>query len=217
MIVESRPGPMRVAGSSASRSNVACLPAESSDVVRMDGETTGLDPDALRSLLAEYPDAPLIVFLPPSPGTHKPRAVQTTAAALYGLMDASCRARSAAPPCREPRQGGLAGWQVRRLNAYIDEHLSGPLHVQDLAAITRLSPGHFAHAFKQAFGEPPLVHVTRRRLARACEKMLAGDESLSCIAQECGFCDQSHFTRHFHRAMGMAPQRWRRLHASGPR
>ncbi|MDN3519976.1 helix-turn-helix domain-containing protein [Halomonas ramblicola] len=190
----------------------------------MDGEATGLDSEALRGLLAEYPDAPLIVFLPPCPGTRRPRALKATLATLHGLLGAASHGPASAPERHLPRDqapakganGGLAGWQVRRLNAYIDEHLSGPLHVQDLAAITRLSPGHFAHAFKQAFGEPPLVHITRRRLARACEKMLAGDESLSCIAQACGFCDQSHFTRHFHRAMGMAPQRWRRLHALGP-
>lgn len=177
-------------------------------------QPSGHDLDALRRLLTKFPEAPVVVILPPSPGNRLPRTLQTTVGVLLSLREASppSAVHAESPHSTEEVHGRLTDWQVRRLSAYIDEHLSGPLHVQDLAAITRLSLGHFAHAFKQTFGEPPLAHITRRRLARACARMLAGDEPLSQIAQECGFCDQSHFTRHFHRTMGMAPRRWRRQH-----
>ncbi|MCE8017693.1 helix-turn-helix transcriptional regulator [Halomonas sp. MCCC 1A17488] len=112
--------------------------------------------------------------------------------------------------------GGLVGWQIRRVIAFVDTHLDATIHVKEMAAEARLSLSHFSHAFKLTFGEPPLAYVTRRRLARACEMMLAGNAPLSRIAHDCGFYDQSHFTRHFHRRLGMTPQRWRRLHAEGP-
>jgi AraC-like DNA-binding protein len=208
-----------IAESASGRDGEDRSPPFPAGLLRRGGEASELDPDGLRELLAEYPDAPLIVFLPPDPLTHRPRALETTLARLHGLLDAACAGPASVAEPGHPRgaNGGLADWQIRRLEAYIDEHLSGPLHVQDLAAVARLSPGHFAHAFKRAFDEPPLAHVTRRRLARACARMLVGDESLSRIAQECGFCDHSHFTRRFHRTLGMAPQRWRRLNAPGPR
>jgi AraC-like DNA-binding protein len=47
--------------------------------------------------------------------------------------------------------------------------------------------------------------------------MLAeGNMSLAEIAAECGFSDQSHFTRTFTHATGIAPGRWRRTHAAAP-
>ncbi|MBW6390043.1 helix-turn-helix domain-containing protein [Billgrantia antri] len=112
--------------------------------------------------------------------------------------------------------GGLVGWQIRRVIAFVDTHLDATIHVEDMAAETRLSLSHFSHAFKLTFGEPPLAYVTRRRLALACEMMLASTAPLAHIAHECGFYDQSHFTRHFHRRLGMTPQSWRRLHAEEP-
>ncbi|MGR2739263.1 helix-turn-helix transcriptional regulator [Billgrantia sp. Q4P2] len=125
--------------------------------------------------------------------------------------------QATANPLPEPSlHGGLVGWQIRRVAAFVDAHLDATIHVKEMAAETRLSLSHFSHAFKLTFGEPPLAYVTRRRLARACEMMLAGNAQLSRIAHECGFYDQPHFTRHFHRRLGMTPQSWRRLHSQGP-
>lgn len=112
--------------------------------------------------------------------------------------------------------GGLAGWQIRRVIAYVDEHLNTTIRSRDLANVAHLSLSHFAHAFKQAFNETPLAYVGRRRLEQACRMMLCSNESLASIARECGYYDQSHFTRNFHRAMGVSPQTWRRRHAQGP-
>lgn len=112
--------------------------------------------------------------------------------------------------------GGLVGWQIKRVIAFVEAHLDATIHVKEMADEARLSLSHFSHAFKHTFGEPPLAYVTRQRLARACDMMLASDASLSRIAQDCGFCDQSHFTRHFRRRLGMTPQIWRRLHANDP-
>lgn len=133
------------------------------------------------------------------------------AQALHLLNEASTNAGPEPSP-----HGGLAGWQIKRVVAFVEAHLDTTIRVKEMAAEARLSLSHFSHAFKLTFGEPPLAYVTRRRLARACDMMLAGNIPLSRIAHECGFYDQSHFTRHFHRRLGMTPQIWRRLHATGP-
>lgn len=225
---------MGVENGSDDRQPAGQHPALAPPVVVLDRQTSGLaEGDSIRQLLDEFPALPLILVLPPlSWDPQEGQALKARISTLFG--DAEAASREAAPqaghdpePCPDhpappgpgtsPRpHGGLAGWQIRRLVAYVDDHLSETIHVRDLAALTGLSLGHFAHAFKQSFGKPPLAHVTHRRLALACERMLASDASLAGIAQECGFCDQSHFSRHFHRTLGMTPQRWRRLHSPGP-
>ncbi|HEX8615447.1 MAG TPA: AraC family transcriptional regulator [Telluria sp.] len=117
-----------------------------------------------------------------------------------------------APPIAAPDhgKGALASWQVRQLTAHIDANLCATLRTTYLAATVGLSVSHFSRAFKNAVGVPPRVYVLRRRVAAACEAMLAGDEPLTHIAHAHGFCDQSHFSRAFQMLIGMGPQAWRR-------
>jgi AraC-like DNA-binding protein len=41
--------------------------------------------------------------------------------------------------------------------------------------------------------------------------MTSTPEKLAVIALACGFADQSHFNKHFRRAVGMSPGLWRRI------
>jgi transcriptional regulator GlxA family with amidase domain len=40
--------------------------------------------------------------------------------------------------------------------------------------------------------------------------MLTTDSRLCNTAQACGFADQAHFSRIFHRLVGLSPNAWRR-------
>ena len=108
------------------------------------------------------------------------------------------------------RPGALAGWQIARVRAFIDENLHRTIHVKDLGAVTRRSKAHFSRSFKQAFGEPPHAYVMRRRLDRACHLMTTSLASLSEIALSVGFSDQAHLCRLFRQALGQSPSSWRR-------
>src|SRR5262249_42449375 len=83
-------------------------------------------------------------------------------------------------------QGGLAPWQISRVKAHVETHLDSTLRMRDLAAIARLSAGHFSRSFTRSFGVAPFAYVAGRRLARAQELMLTTDEPLSQIALACG-------------------------------
>ena len=79
-----------------------------------------------------------------------------------------------------------------------------------MAAIARLSPNYFACQFKRATGLPPHQYVITRRVDRAKELLQAGpDLSLGQVAARAGFSDQSQFSHHFKRLVGVTPGRFR--------
>ena len=96
-------------------------------------------------------------------------------------------------------RGGLTPWQVRQVNRHIDEALASTIRTDDCASAARLSNSHFRRAFKVTFGLTFFRYVNQRRIERAQELMVMTDQPLCQIAEQCGFADQSHFTRVFRR------------------
>jgi AraC family transcriptional regulator len=107
-------------------------------------------------------------------------------------------------------QGGLAGWQQKRVAEYIDAHLDTETSLADLANVAKLSPFHFARSFKNSFGEPPHRYLMHRRIERA--KALLDDPAKSVmeIAHAVGFSDPASFAAAFHKAVGTTPTSYRR-------
>lgn len=104
----------------------------------------------------------------------------------------------------------LVGWQIVRVQAFIEKNLERTIHTGDLSAVARRSPAHFSRSFKRAFGETPHAYVVRRRLEKASYLMMTSSASLSEIALSAGFSDQAHLCRLFRRAFGQSPNSWRR-------
>jgi AraC family transcriptional regulator len=89
---------------------------------------------------------------------------------------------------------------------YIEEHLDAGPTLEQLAAVARLSPYHFARQFKKATGLPPHLYVILRRVERAKQLLQAGTSlSLTEVAARAGFSDQSQFCHHFKRLVGVTP------------
>ncbi|WP_407194421.1 helix-turn-helix domain-containing protein [Bradyrhizobium sp. STM 3566] len=110
---------------------------------------------------------------------------------------------------REPGLG-LDNVRLRRVLAYIEDHLTEEITVSDLASIACLSVFHFTRAFAASTGAPPHCYVKGRRLERAKKLLTAGKLSLSEIAFDCQFSSQSSFTRAFRRATGVTPATYKR-------
>ncbi len=108
------------------------------------------------------------------------------------------------------RDGVLPRGRLRAVVEYIEEHLDGCPTLAQLAAVVRLNPYHFARQFKAATGLPPHQYVIRRRVERAKHLLQAGtDLSLAEVAAQAGFSDQSQFSRHFKRLVGVTPGQFR--------
>jgi AraC family transcriptional regulator len=110
-----------------------------------------------------------------------------------------------------PIKGGLAPWQLRRVEEMIHEKLADDLSLADLAGITGLSKSHFARAFHRSTGLPPHQFQLNARVERAKHLLRRGDLSLTEIGIDCGFKEQSQFIRAFRRLAGVAPGVWQRM------
>jgi AraC family transcriptional regulator len=138
---------------------------------------------------------------------HNREAAKTSLATASSILQSEIDRRSGT---KGSRRGGLAGWQMARVRAFIGSNLHRTIHASDLSAVARLSTAHFSRSFKQAFGEPPHAYIVRRRLEAACHQMLTSSALLSEIALNVGFSDQAHLCRLFSKAFGQSPSRWRR-------
>jgi AraC family transcriptional regulator len=108
------------------------------------------------------------------------------------------------------RDGALPRGRLRAVVEYIEGYLDAGPTLEQMAAVARLSPYHFARQFKRATGLPPHQYVIARRVERAKELLQGGgDFSLAQIAAHAGFADQSQFSQHFKRIVGVTPGRFR--------
>jgi AraC-like DNA-binding protein len=113
------------------------------------------------------------------------------------------------PVSRLP-QGVLAPWQERRAKEILRANLRGGVPLKEVARECRVSVGHFSHAFRRTLGVAPHSWLIQQRIVLSKEKLRDDRLSLTDVAAECGFCDQSHFTQHFTRIVGVSPGAWRR-------
>jgi AraC family transcriptional regulator len=112
-------------------------------------------------------------------------------------------------PARD-RDGKLPQSKLRVVVEYVEDHLDVGPSLGQMAAVARLSPYHFARQFKVATGLPPHQYVILRRVERAKEFLQGGgDVSLAQVATRVGFSDQSQFSRHFKRLVGVTPGQFR--------
>ena len=98
---------------------------------------------------------------------------------------------------------------MRRVQEYIDAHLSDDIRLQDLADLACMSTGHFLRSFRAASGTTPYQYVLEQRLRRARSMLTGGAESIARIARQCGFNTPSHLSVQFHGRFGVSPSRYR--------
>jgi AraC-like DNA-binding protein len=87
---------------------------------------------------------------------------------------------------------------------YVNEHLSAPITLEQMARVAHLSPSRFRHLFAEQTGMGLRQYVLWRRLASVWELRMQG-VSLSDAAHTAGFADSAHLPRTSRRMMGIPP------------
>ncbi|MEH6402810.1 MAG: helix-turn-helix domain-containing protein [Sneathiella sp.] len=106
-------------------------------------------------------------------------------------------------------KGGLPPHMMRILNAYMNEKFGSAIGIDDLAELTGYSSFHFAHMFKESFGQPPYRYLNNVRIEKAKELLRNGHLPLADVALICGFSSQAHFSSRFKQNTGVTPRQFR--------
>lgn len=107
---------------------------------------------------------------------------------------------------------GDAPGDSRRLTPalqFVLEHYGEAISVTDMATRAHLSVSHLQREFQRLFGITPSDYILRVRLLIARRQLEQTKDPVGKIALDCGFYDQSHFTRAFHASTGLRPLAYR--------
>ena len=141
---------------------------------------------------------------------------QTAAGLLDRLMDGK-------PPPAEPilispagivtRQStdvlALPDVETARALRYMWEHLSEPLSVADVADAVAVSRRKLERHFRAHLGRSVNEELTRKRIERCCELLVATRDSVKAIGEQIGYSSKNHFFKVFREAMGTTPRKYR--------
>ena len=97
---------------------------------------------------------------------------------------------------------------VGQVLSYLEDNYAENISLQHLADLVNFSPYYIARVFRRHVGLPPHAYLTQLRINRAKTLLIKGS-SISQVATETGFVDQSHLTRHFKRIVGVTPAQYR--------
>jgi len=85
------------------------------------------------------------------------------------------------------------------------------ISIRELSRQAEVHPVHLARSFRSWYGCSPSDFLRSLRIDWARQALRDTTRTLSAIAMEAGFSDQSHLTREFRRRVGMTPARFRTL------
>jgi AraC family transcriptional regulator len=114
---------------------------------------------------------------------------------------------------RAPRERRTPAW-VLTVRDLLHERYREPLPLAELAAHAGVHPVHLVRAFRQHAGVTPADYQRRLRIESARHALATTRVPLATLALEAGFSSQAHFTRMFHRWVGVTPAAWRRAHSN---
>ena len=93
---------------------------------------------------------------------------------------------------------------------FIERRYTESLTLRQIASAVNVSEREAQRSFVAAMGHTPIQHLATHRLMVAQRMLLTTEDSLSTIAQACGFSNQSYFGRCFREHFGCTPSEYRK-------
>jgi AraC family transcriptional regulator len=135
---------------------------------------------------------------------------------LYGeLLGTALAARlvqnyAVSKPVLDFKANSLPQSQLERVIDYMKANLTQDLSILDLATLINMSESHFSRSFKQSVGIAPYQYFMQQRVERAKQLLEHQAISISDIALDCGFANQTHLTKVFRQMTGMTPKAYQK-------
>ncbi|WP_062056486.1 AraC family transcriptional regulator [Aquimarina longa] len=96
---------------------------------------------------------------------------------------------------------------AKQIKEYLHTHYLEEVSTNDLSNLTGISEYGLIKSFKQYYQLPPHQYLVNLRIEKA-KKLLSKKLSATEVAYQSGFFDQSHFTRHFKKIIGITPKQF---------
>ena len=112
-------------------------------------------------------------------------------------------------------QRGVPGTEFGPVLAYLRDHYHSPITNRQLARLAHMSVRTFERRFRGSFHLTPQKYLRNLRMRMAAHALACTHQLLAQVALNCGFADQSHFTREFRRYYGRTPREYRRYYSEG--
>ncbi len=120
---------------------------------------------------------------------------------------------------RPYEHAGSAPGDYHRLTPVMEHvlaHYGEPFTLRGLATLAHLSVSQLQREFRRLFGITPGEYILKVRVLNARRALEETTKPLGTIAHDCGFYDQSHFSRAFTAQIGLPPLAYRRRYLERP-
>lgn len=104
-----------------------------------------------------------------------------------------------------PQSATVADEMIDFTIAYIDEHFTTKISIEEIAAQTYYSTDHFRVLFEQKVGKSPKAYILDKRLEYSKQLISKTNLSLSEISALCGFTDYIQFNKFFKKKEKITP------------
>lgn len=97
-----------------------------------------------------------------------------------------------------------------KTKAQIENNIFLPFCLTELSEQCEIDKWQLSRKFKMLFGVSLFQYIHATRVVKA-KDLLSKNFSIANVAHECGYADQSHFTRVFKRFVGISPKTWEKF------
>ncbi len=99
---------------------------------------------------------------------------------------------------------------IHRSIVHLNQHLTEPLQLQDLAEMAGYSLSYYKQKFKQEVGITPSEYMMLQKIERAKKILTESDQSITNIAFSMGFSSSNYFCSVFKKFMDCTPKDYRK-------
>jgi len=105
---------------------------------------------------------------------------------------------------------GRKTWaHMTKMKDYIQKHFTEKVSAAEVARVAGLSVSRALHLFRSESGMSLSSYIARQRIDLAKYLLTNTDRPIAAIASDCGFFDQSHFSKAFAALEGLPPLKYR--------
>jgi AraC-like DNA-binding protein len=109
-----------------------------------------------------------------------------------------------------PNERGADYSPLAAVVQHIQSHFGETLRIGDLAGRAGLSPYQFDRRIRRIFQLTTGQFILKVRMDAAVRRLRETEDPIAMIALDCGYSDQSAFTRQFRQTVGLSPSEFRR-------